>query len=350
MFIGRPGANGIKAVPKLLSGEINPSGKLADTWDKDFTANPTWYNSLANAQNEAKTNTYITPDGKKASSIELHGIDYSEDIYLGYKYSETVYEEIRKGNLSYSAGVLSVGTGSVEQADAWYADNVVYPFGTGLSYTSFSIGAPKLDRTTLAASQVRSAEGAPAKVKTVTVTVDVTNTGKVAGKQVVQIYNKAPYTRGGIEKAAVSLVGYAKTDLLEPGAKQTLRIEVNLQDLASYDYADANGNSFAGYELEAGNYELIAADTSHCSASENKAVLEIKDDATLELDDFSEELIQNRFSSGRAQSLRTNNNDWNGDGVINNDDKMFTEEQVLLSRKDMVATFPKGLKTTESRS
>ena len=115
LFIGRPGANGVKAVPKLLSGEINPSGKLADTWDKDFSANPTWYNSLANAQNRANTNTYITSDGKTASSIQMHGIDYNEDIYLGYKYSETVYEEIRQGRLSYVDGVLAAGSETVER-------------------------------------------------------------------------------------------------------------------------------------------------------------------------------------------------------------------------------------------
>ncbi|MBO5528980.1 MAG: glycoside hydrolase family 3 protein, partial [Bacilli bacterium] len=346
MFIGRPGNNGLKAVPKLLSGEMNPSGKLADTWDKDFSANPTWYNSLANAQNQAQTNTYITPDGKKASKIELHGVDYSEDIYLGYKYSETVYEEIRSGNLSYTNGVLAVGTGSQEQADAWYADNVVYPFGSGLSYTSFEIGAPQIDHAILKASQVNSSLGAPAEVKTVKVSVKVTNTGEVAGKEVVEIYNKAPYTRGGIEKAAVSLVGYGKTGLLAPGASETLEIEVNLQDLASYDYKDANDNGFVGYELEAGKYDLIAANTSHCSASNNKATLEIAADSTLALDDFSDNLISNVFSSGRSQSLRTNDNDWNGDGVIDSEDKMFTEEQVLLSRKDMVATMPKGNKTT----
>ena len=346
MHIGRPGQNGLKAIPKLLSGEVNPSGKLNNTWDKDFTANPTWYNSIANAQNQAGTNSYITADGKTATpKVGMHGIDYSEDIYLGYKYSETVYEEIRQGHLKYDGHDLSTGAGTQEQADAWYKDNVVYPFGSGLSYTSFKIGTPKLSVSSLTAAQVKSSEGAPAKVKTVDVTVEVENTGEVAGKEVVEIYAKAPYKVGGIEKAAVTLVGYAKTQLLKPGAKETVKITVNLQDIASYDYADKNANDFKGYELEKGVYELIAANTSHCSASDNKATFEITDDAALGLDDFSNEKIENLFSSGRAQSLRTNNNDWNMDGTINAEDKMFDEEQKLLSRADMVGTMPKGNKT-----
>ncbi len=346
MFIGRPGANGVKAVPKLLSGEMNPSGKLADTWDKDFTANPTWYNSIANIQNDAGTNAYILPDGTAAGKVKTYGVDYDEDIYLGYKYSETVYEEIRLGRLQYVAGVLSAGAGTQEQADKWYEDNVVYPFGSGLSYTSFQIDAPVLDKASLTAAQVRSSAGAPAQVKKVTASVKVTNTGEVAGKEVVQIYAKAPYTVGGIEKAAVTLVGYAKTKLLAPNESETVKIEVNLQDIASYDYADANNNTFKGYELEAGDYDLIAANTSHCSASDKKATLKITDNATLGLDDFSDEVIENLFSDERNQSLRTNDNDWNMDGVINNEDKLFDEEQVLLSRKDLVGTFPKGNKMT----
>ncbi len=353
MFIGRPGANGLRAIPKLLSGEVCPSGKLADTWDKDFTSNPTWYNSIANVQNQAGTNSYVTPDGKAATkTVATHGIDYSEDIYLGYKYSETIYEEIVSGNLSYVGKKLQKTTtpGGLAQADEWYQDNVVYPFGSGLSYTTFNIGTPVLSRSNLSAAQVNSthvASGADieAEVKTIDVTVQVTNTGTVAGKEVVQIYSKAPYTHGGIEKSAVVLIGYAKTNLLQPGKSQTLTITVNLQDMASYDYADANSNSFKGYELEAGAYSIIAANTSHCSQSENKATLTIADDAKLELDDFSGNQVENLFSSGRSQSLRTNNNDWNGDGVIDGEDKMFTEEQVLLSRKDMVGTKPAGLKT-----
>lgn len=344
MFIGRPGANGIKAIPKLLSGEWNPSGKLVDEWYRDFSADPTWYNSIANVQNGAGSNTYILADGSQASSISMHGVDYSEDIYIGYKYYETVYAEILAGRLQYVDGVLSTGAGTPAQAAQWHDDNVVYPFGYGLSYTNFEIGTPVLSADSLKAADISSSVGSPAKEKTVTVTVDVTNTGSVSGKEVVEIYVQAPYTVGGIEKAAVSLVGYAKTKELKPGEKQTLSIQVNLQDMASYDYADANGNGFKGYELENGTYKLFASNTSHCVDTTENAELEIVGNAKLALDDFTDNEITNLFSSenGRNYSLRKNDADWNGDGVIDENDKMFTEEQVLLSRADMVGTFPQA--------
>lgn len=345
MFMGRPGANGVRAVGKLLNGELNPSGKTTDEWYKDFTADPTWYNSMANQQNDANSNTYILPDGSGANSSGLHGVDYEEDIYLGYKYYETVYAEIAAGNLSYTGGQLTNGTGNKSQADAWFADAVVYPFGYGLSYTDFEITIKNISASTLTSEQVSSATGNTADVKTVTLTVDVTNNGTVAGKEVVQIYSSAPYTAGGIEKAAVNLVAFDKTDLLRPGQTQTIELTVNLQDMASYDYNDANSNEFKGYELEAGTYTLYASNTSHCTTATASEKLEITGEGgKLALDDYSDNEIENLFSSenGRNYSLRKNDADWNGDGKPDADDKMFDEEEVLMSREDLVGTFPKA--------
>lgn len=347
MMIGRPGANGVKAIPKLLSGEVNPSGKLADEWVKDFTADPTWYNSIANVQNDAGSNTYILPDGKQASGVQMHGVDYSEDIYLGYKYYETVYAEILAGNLTYTGGVLaqSETPGGKAQADAWFDDNVVYPFGYGKSYTNFKMTVKGISASELDAGLISSSAMSAAKVKSVTVTVEVENTGAAAGKQVVEIYSQAPYTRGEIEKAAVNLVAYGKTKTLNPGEKQLVKLNVNLQDMASYDYNDANGNGFKGYELESGAYTLYAADTSHCTDATAKTTLTITGDAKLALDDFSDNEIENLFSkeNGRNYSLRKNDADWDADGE---NDVMFTKEQVLLSRNEMVATFPEAPVTT----
>ena len=359
MLIGRPGTNGLKAVPKLLSGEINPSGKMVAEWYKDFTADPTWYNSIGNTQNAAGSDTYILSSGKNASDITMHGVDYSEDIYIGYKYYETVYAEIAAGRLAYGADKeLKKGAGTKAQADAWHADNVVYPFGYGLSYTDFEMtvksvktveGSTKTDLgETLAGSKLSSTKGDPADIKQLEMTVTVKNTGTKAGKEVVEIYSQAPYTPGGIEKASVNLVGYAKTGKLEPNATQDVTVTVNLQDMASYDYADANKNNFKGYELEAGDYTLFATNTSHITdAVTAKKEFEITDGAKLALDDFTDNEIQNLFSkeNGRYYSLRKNDADWNGDGSVDAKDKMFTEEQVLLSRNDMVGTFPKALET-----
>ena len=194
-------------------------------------------------------------------------MDYSEDIYIGYKYYETVYAEILAGNLNYVDGVLSKAgsPGGLAQADAWYADNVVYPFGYGLSYASFNTEILSITHSELDEADISSSLFSPAKIKTVSLIVKVTNTGDEAGKEVVEIYSQAPYTRGEIEKASVNLVAYAKTDLLNPGEFQIMKLDVNLQDMASYDYADANSNGFKGFELEGGVYNLFASNTSHCT-------------------------------------------------------------------------------------
>ena len=350
MFIGRPGENGLKAIPKLLSGEINPSGKTVDEWVKDFTLDPTWYNSIANVQNDAGSNSYILADGSQASSIGLHGIDYSEDIYMGYKYYETVFAEILAGNLSYDGSSLSevAPADAQAEADLWYADNVVYPFGYGLSYSNFSIEVLSISDSQLDASEISSSLYNVAAVKTISLIVKVTNTGDIAGKEVVEIYAQAPYTPGEIEKASVNLVAYAKSDVLQPGKSQTLKLEVQLQDFASYDYADANGNGFKGFELESGVYTLFASNSSHCLSTTAQASLTINGDATLGLDDFTDNEIMNLFSveNGRNYSLRRNDADWNGDGVVDESDVFFDQEQVLLSRAALVSTFPQAPVTT----
>ncbi len=359
LWIGRPGTTGLAAVPKLLSGAWNPSGKLVAEWYNDFTADPTWYNSMANTQNDAGSNTYILEDGSRASNITMHGVDYSEDIYMGYKYYETVYADIAAGKYSYNATTkeLTKGTPSdaTAEAEAWHNDNVVYPFGYGLSYTNFEMKIVGTSTDSLTAEEISSSVGRPAKVKTFNITVEVTNKGSKAGKEVVEIYSSAPYTEGGIEKAHVNLVAYAKTDNLKPGATQRLTLTVNLQDMASYDYNDANGNGFKGYELEAGKYTIYASNTSHCTKDTESVELNIgeaqgvstqkgKTGGRLALDDFSDNEIMNLFSkeNGRNYSLRKNDADWNGDGKVDEKDKMFTKEQRLLSRSDLVGTFPEA--------
>ncbi|MBR4250130.1 MAG: glycoside hydrolase family 3 C-terminal domain-containing protein, partial [Verrucomicrobia bacterium] len=261
LWIGRPGQVGSISAAGILSGRINPSGKTVDTWYRDFTADPTWQNAINNAQVNSSV-TYVVAGaeagdnneqaGIGGSSNAYHGVDYEEGIYVGYRYYET------RG---------------LTDGEEWYQNAVVYPFGYGLSYTNFSYSNMKVamedgtaieDGATVEAAKLASSvEAGPAAVKTFTVCVDVTNEGAVAGKETVEIYVQAPYTTGEVEKAHVKLVGFGKTDKLLPGQTQTLEITVNVQDMASYDATDANGNGTKGYELDEGAYTLYAIANAH---------------------------------------------------------------------------------------
>lgn len=240
LWIGGVGNSGAMAVGSLLTGEVNPSGKTVDMWLADMTQGPTWTNYATQSQN-------IDEDGNRmdAAIYNEAGQDtgyrvaeYREGIYNGYRYYETAYADAPEG-----------------EKDAAYS-NVLYPFGYGLSYTTFDW---ELVDTAAAAAITDRAE-------TITVRVKVTNTGETAGKDVVQLYSNPPYTPGGIEKAAANLVGFAKTKLLAPGESQVVSISVTAQDLASFDWDDRNENGFSGYELEAGDYILNINRDSHTVA------------------------------------------------------------------------------------
>lgn len=241
LWVGGLGDQGTLAAARILKGDVNPSGHTPDIWYSDFTKDPTFTNFSDMSQNRDENGdrmnswfTYPNGDVSVYSSVE-----FREGIYYGYRFYETKADDMN------AAGA---GTG-----DAWYAENVVYPFGFGLSYTSFDwkLAGISKDKTISAANQ------------TITMKVEVTNTGSAAGKDVVQVYYSAPYTSGGIEKASAVLAGYAKTRLLQPGEKDVVTIQFVAQDMASYDWDDANGNGFIGYELEAGGYVISARRNSH---------------------------------------------------------------------------------------
>ncbi len=222
IWVGGPGQAGVDAIGKVLSGEVNPSGHLVDTYAADFTTDPTWYNFGTSGDN----GKYGTVTDEVFTAGNKVFVDYEEGIYLGYRYWETRgFEE----NDSW----------------AWYDQHVVYPFGYGLSYTTFD--------WTFVSSDIPAALTVDSEVS---VTVEVENTGSVAGKEVVQLYYTAPYFDGGIEKSYVKLADFAKTSLLAPGATEQVTLTVSLKDMSSYDYDDANGNGFMGFELEAGTYTL----------------------------------------------------------------------------------------------
>ena len=216
---GRTGTYGLGYMLTGLDAdgqEISPSGHLVDTWVYDNFSSP----AMQNMGDFAFVGT------------DYYYVNYSEGIYVGYKYYETRYEDVLTGRTN---------TGAYD-----YGSTVIYPFGYGLSYTRFVW-------SDFSMSQV-DANGL------IQISVTVTNTGDRAGKDVVQIYAQAPYL-GNVEKSAVVLVGFAKTDNLAPGASQTVTVTVDRKDLTSYDVS-ANGGA-GGYILDAGNYYLVAASNAH---------------------------------------------------------------------------------------
>ncbi|MBD9284922.1 MAG: hypothetical protein EGR96_08365 [Clostridiales bacterium] len=278
VWIGFTGSNGITALGEILNGDVNPSGRLVDTWAADFTKNPSFVNF----------GTGCLPDTTdKYDGGMYYSVDYEEGIYVGYRYYET--------------------RGETDGED-WYNANVVYPFGYGLSYTTF-------DWTVGDASASEIELGA-----TITVPVTVKNTGSVAGKEVVQLYASAPYTLGGIEKAHKVLVGFAKTKLLQPGESETVTVSFDPYSAASYDYRDANSNGFSGYELEAGEYTLYISRNAH--ESEKAIALNLAADVQIGTDPTTDSEVVNRYTD----SENFLDSDWQLDA--------------MLSRADWEGTWP----------
>ena len=234
MWIGLPGGTGTRAVAQALVGEINPSGRLSDTFLKDNFAAPAAAYWLLN---EGFSSSYANSAEMSLNlSQQYYGV-YLENIYVGYRYFETRYED-------YVTQRSNVGRFD-------YQSQVAYPFGYGLSYTTF-----EYSNFAVSDPNPQSPTG------DITVTVNVQNTGEVAGKEVVQIYLQKPYTEYdqsfGIEKASVELVGFAKTAELQPNADETVTISISKEKFKSYDAEIAKT-----YILDAGDYYLTAAKHSH---------------------------------------------------------------------------------------
>lgn len=278
VWIGFTGSNGITALGEILNGDVNPSGRLVDTWAADFTKNPSFVNF----------GTGCLPDTTdKYDGGMYYSVDYEEGIYVGYRYYETRGET---------------------DGEEWYNANVVYPLGYGLSYTTF-------DWTVGDASASEIELGT-----TITVPVTVKNTGSVAGKEVVQLYASAPYTLGGIEKAHKVLVGFAKTKLLQPSESETVTVSFDPYSAASYDYRDANSNGFSGYELEAGEYTLYVSRNAH--ESEKAIALNLAADVQIGTDPTTDSEVVNRYTD----SENFLDSDWQLD--------------TMLSRADWEGTWP----------
>ena len=278
VWIGFTGSNGITALGEILNGDVNPSGRLVDTWAADFTKNPSFVNF----------GTGCLPDTTdKYDGGMYYSVDYEEGIYVGYRYYET--------------------RGETDGED-WYNANVVYPFGYGLSYTTFDWTVGNASASEIALDT------------TITVPVTVKNTGSAAGKDVVQLYASAPYALGGIEKAHKVLVGFAKTKLLQPGESETVTVSFDPYSAASYDYRDANSNGFSGYELEAGEYTLYVSRNAH--ESEKAIALNLAADVQIGSDPTTDSEVVNRYTD----SENFLDSDWQLDA--------------MLSRADWEGTWP----------
>ena len=350
LWIGTPGTSGVSAVGRILKGEVNPSGRTVDTWARDFTEDPTWKNFGSNAQhglvNDGTSNAKYVPqdtmfnaDGTPVKSIGtdadgpkwvdeanllveggLNGVrpssfvSYEEGVYYDYRYYETYYADLAVSNKA--------------AADEWYdsSKGVIFPFGYGLSYTSFE---QEIISCNIAGKTIGKDDG---NVK-VNVKVKVKNTGDVAGKEVVQLYWKAPYTAGGIEKADHILCAFDKTKMLNPGDEQELTLDFYTQDFANYDFSDANKNNFRGYELDPGEYEISLNKNAHekwGSVKFNVGGKGIK----YPYDMYTNNPVENRFTDAGFYS-----------SLPGEDDIEFEQ----MSRADLDATFPEE-PTLESRT
>ena len=337
LLVGPTGSFGYRAIPQVLYGEINPSGRTADTWPMNHRYNVTYYTSGYWSDNgnssRAAAGSYYTgvPSGANLANSNTnagHGhaifADYYEGIYVGYKWFETADAEKFWDNEPYNG----------------YENVVAYPFGYGLSYTNFKWNLKYAQNSGSSFKPNQELE----------FIVEVTNTGKVAGRDVVELYLTAPYYEGQIEKSSVKLVGFQKTDLLMPGETRDVTIKVNTNEFMSFDCYDANGNGHAGYELDKGDYVIKAMTDAHnlrAGSNNNTAKYRLSDTINVDTDDATGNEVKPLFTGENAI-----------DGV-SVDGKSIGEPIEYLTRANFAplmtaynATRPwnAGLKTTDSTS
>ena len=253
------GATGMTALGEILNGSVNPSGHTTDTYLYDLTQAPTWNHSGSTGNHWYTAKDLVKQLARLDNTFNgvVSFVDYVEGIYMGYKFYETAAEE---GLIDYSA-------------------TVQYPFGYGLSYTTFAQEITDLQRNG----------------DNVTVTVKVTNTGDVAGKDAVELYYTPPYTNGGIEKASVNLIDFEKTEMLQPGASQTVTFTVALEDMASYD-SECIKTENGGYILEAGEYTMSVRSDAHTVLDSKSFTLDSDVDYSVNGRSSDKQTAVNQFS------------------------------------------------------
>ncbi len=288
IWCGSAGSTGFNALGSILAGKVNPSGSLPDIYVDDLTKDPTFVNF---SRNGIHAYTGIDSEGEigqgdsKNYGYTAHFVEYEEGIYVGYKYYETASKE----------GFIN------------YDDAVVYPFGYGLSYTTFEKELTK--------SEVKGDK--------VELEVRVKNTGNVAGKEEVQIYFTAPYTDGGIEKASTNLIDFGKTKELKSGEEVYLTFSINIEDMASYDYKVNKA-----YVLDKGTYTIEVKENSHEVTKFNG-----------EEQSFSFKLDEKIYKDGRSSDKSFSGNQFD-DVNAKFSDTPTTGKATNMSRSDFASTYP----------
>ena len=324
LMVGTTGSDGASVLPAVLWGEKEPGGRTADTWAYDMSTAASYANAgLEGVGAYTNADGLYPADGTTMGNLgeqnyqypQVSYVDYAEGIYVGYKWYETADTEGYWDEVSNE-----YGTG--------YNGVVQYPFGYGLSYTSFDW------KVTDASANGSTLE----KDGSVTVKVTVTNTGDRAGKDVVELYYTAPYTKGEIEKSSVELGAFAKTNELQPGESQELTLTIPVEDMASYDAYDANHNGFKGYELDAGDYIFTVRHNAHEVDDDAAATITCKLPANVQYptDSVTGAEVGNKFTGSDAI-----------DGV-SLDGSDSNQNITYLTRADFAGTFPKAAVPTRA--
>ncbi len=326
---------------KTQTVKVSPSGRTADTYAYDIIGTtPSAVNQGNKGKNEKGAATVYS--NGTAGGNDRYGayVDYSEGIYVGYKWFETADAEKFWDDVSND-----YGTG--------YDGVVQYPFGYGLSYTEFEWTVTKVE-----VSGKDKTSGEITEKDTIKIWVEVKNTGNYPGADVVELYYTAPYTPGGIEKAYVNLVDFAKTGVIQPGEADLVELELTVQDMASYDCYDVNNNGHAGYEVEAGEYNLRLMKNSHeagtmgdrtvngASAAVKESVITytVKDTIKYTADDKTGNTVENRF---------TNKDGDGNDEVVDNNDLDGSREATpvkYMSRENFKDTYPEKITSATVRT
>lgn len=267
LWVGTPGPFGTNSLAKVLSGEINPSGRITDTYVYDFTSSPASEN-FGDYQYENLDKAYL---------------NYEEGIYVGYRFYETYYQDNEDG----------------------YRETVQYPFGSGLSYTTFDWKVVN--------QQLNN--------DSIELKVEVKNTGESAGKDVVQVYYSPPYTPGGIEKSSINLAAFSKTSLLEPGESEVVTIKYDTRDMASYDMKNEN------YILEKGTYQIKLAKNVH--EIDRSIDFELSEDIVYNEDADTGTEYRNHFNKSGNELTVLSRNDWKGTYPSDKDDSKVASEKVI---------------------
>ena len=309
-----PGNTGAISLGRILTGEINPSGRTVDTFATSTVYNPTTVNS--------------STKGNHIYRDKARYVDYAESIYVGYRYYETALTE------------------------ANYSHVVAYPFGHGLSYTSFSWELSSFEFTPSGKATTSLSNGSTlAEDGTISLSIWAENTGNVSGADVVEIFAEPPYYDGEIEKSAANLVAFEKTAILEPGKGELVELSFPLRSLASYDCYDANENGFIGYELEDGEYAIHIRKNAHedhpLKDGQSTIRFTLSESIRYQNDDSTGRPIKNLFTTYKNPKTSAESTIEEKESPLSYSIDGGDAEQNItyLSRANFNATFPKETPT-----